>query len=320
VEMETKNAVNRSYLGVIYAREQLQLADNAVQTLKATLDVARRLLESGSKNITKDDIDKLDIYLSLAESRKGEASVGMARAKAALREAIGLPHDAQFEIDNGKLSRFYDVALEFTKSKRVRLSCNCAIDMAVRYRPELAQASIFAEVTCLEAQAQSRNLLHPYVKTFAATSDIHAKILPATLINGDYRPGPVGPEFPPFLAGSAAQRSERASILHGRALSVIDKARGLIALEAEEGCARLNRASEQIDLLKSASAKSTALYKKAEEFFRQDQYKTVDLLTGYGLDVQNRSQLNEAYYQFGMTLAYLQRATAGRLWECFERE
>jgi outer membrane protein TolC len=318
VEMETKNAVNRTYLGVIYAREQLKLADDAVQTLRATFDVAKRLLESGSKNITKDDLDKLDIYVNLAESRKGEALVGKARALAALREAIGLPHDAIFDVDQGKLSRFYEIAQEYTKSNNVRLNCNCATDMAVRYRPELTQASIFAEVACLEVQAQSRDLFHPYSKTFAATSDIHAKVLPGSIINGEYRPGPVGPEFPTFLAGSAAQRSERASILHGRALSVVDKARGLVALEAEEGCARLNRASEQIELLRKASGKSTELYKKAEEFFRQDQYKTTDLLTAYGLDVQNRSQLNEAYYQFGMTLAFLQRATAGRLWECFE--
>jgi outer membrane protein TolC len=318
VEMETKNAVNRTYLGVVYARTQLKLADDAVQTLRATFDVAKRLLESGSKNITKDDLDKLEIYLKLAESRKGEAVVGMARAKAALREAIGLPYDAVFEIDNGDVTRFYVEAQRFTKSKNVRLSCNCATEMAVKYRPELAQASIFAEVTCLEVQAQSRDLFHPYVKTFAATADIHAKVLPSGLINGDYRPGPVGPEYPTFLAGSAAQRSERASILHERANSVVDKARGLVALEAEEGCAKLNRASEQIELLQDASKKSTDLYKKAEEFFRQDQYKTTDLLTAYALDVNNRSQLNEAYYQFGMTLAYLQRATAGHLWECFE--
>jgi len=320
VEMETKNAVNRTYLSMIFAREQLKLADDAVQTLRATKDVANRLLESGSRNITKDDIDKLEIYLNLAESRKGEAVVGDARAKAALREAIGLPYDTAFNIDNGKLSRFYEIASEFTRSKRVRLNCPMVTEMAVRYRPELSQAQIFAEVTCLESQAQSRDLFHPYSKTFAATSDIHAKILPAQLINGEYRPGPVGPEFPTFLAGSASQRSERALILHERAMATVEKARGLVALEGEEGCARLNRASEQIELLKSASEKSSALYKQAEKFFRQDQYKTTDLLTAYGLDVQNRSQLNEAYYQFGMTLAYLQRATAGHLWECFERQ
>src|SRR5205085_5502735 len=134
--------------------------------------------------------------------------------------------------------------------------------------------------------------------------DIHAKILPAGIINGEYRPGPVGPEYPTFLAGSAAQRAERASILHERALTVVEKTPGLVALEAEEGCAKLNRASEQIELQRKASGKSTDLYKKAEEFFRQDQYKTTDLLTAYALDVQNRSQLNEAYYQFGMTLAF----------------
>lgn len=318
VEMETKNAVNRTYLSYVYAREQLKLANDAVSTLKATYQVAKQLLDSGeSKQVTNDDLDKLDIYVKLAESKVGEATVGMARAKAALREAIGLEYNTKFEIDNGKLTRFYDTAQEFTKNQKIKLCCDTAADMAVRYRPELAQASILADVTCLEAQAQSRILLHFYSRTFAASSDIHAKILPSTINNGEYKPGPVGPEMPTYLVGNRNQRTERANILYQRALAVSDKARGLVALEAEEGCARLNRASDSIELQKIAVAKSAVLYKNAEKFFRQDQLKTDALLTAYGLDVKNKSDLNEAYYQFGMTLAYLQRATAGHLWECF---
>lgn len=318
VEMETKNAVNRTYLSYIFAKEQLQLAKDAVETLKATYKVAEQLLASGeSKNVTKDDLDKLDIYVKLAESKVGEASVGMARAKAALREAVGLEYNTKFEIDNGKLTRFFDTAQEYTNSKRVRLCCDTAAEMAVRYRPELAQASVLADVTCLEAQAQSRVYLHFYSRTFAASTDLHSKVLPATVNNGEYKPGPVGPEMPAFLNGSHSQRTERAGILYARSLAVSDKVRGLVALEAEEGCARLNRASESIELQRQALVKSTSLYKNAEKFFRQDQLKTDALLTAYGLDVKNKSDLNEAYYQFGLTLAYLQRATAGHLWECF---
>ena len=317
-EMETKNAVNRTYLSVIYAREQLKLANDAVETLKATYKVAEQLLASGdSKNVTKDDLDKLDIYVKLAESKVGEATVGMARAKAALREAIGFEYNTKFEIDNGKLTRFYDTAQEYTKTQKIRLCCDTAAEMAVRYRPELAQASILADVTCLEAEAQKKILFQIYSRTFAASTDLHAKILPATVNNGEYKPGPVGPEMPVYLVGSASQRNSRAKILWERAVTVSDKVRGLIALEAEEGCARLNRASEQIELQKIAVSKSTVLYKNAEKFFRQDQLKTDALLTAYGLDVKNKSDLNEAFYQFGMTLAYLQRATAGHLWECF---
>ncbi|MFO0811704.1 MAG: TolC family protein [Gemmatales bacterium] len=320
-EMETKNAVNRTYISVLFAREQHKLAQDAVETLKATYKVAKQLLDSGeAKNVTKDDLDKLDIYVKLAESKVGEASVGMIRAKAALREAIGLEYNTEFEVDGGKLTRYYDTAQEFTKNQKIRLCCNTAAEFAVRYRPELAQASILADVTCLEAQAQKANILHFYSRTFAASTDIHAKVLPAGIINGDYRPGPVGPEMPSYLIGSASKRHERASILYNRALAVVDKARGLVALEAEEGCAKFNRASEQIELQKIATQKSGDLYKNAEKYFRQDQLKTDALLTAYALDVKNKSDLNEAYYMFGMTLAYLQRATAGHLWECFISE
>ena len=318
VEMETKNAVNRTYLSYIYAKDQLKLAGDAVETLKATYKVAKQLLDSGeSKSVTKDDLDKLDIYVKLGESKVGEAKVGMVRAKAALREAIGLEYNTKFEIDNGKLTRFYDTAQEYTKAQHIRLCCDTAADMAVRYRPELAQASVLADVTCLEQQAQSRIYLHFYSRTFAASTDLHAKVLPATVNNGEYKPGPVGPEMPTYLIGSKSQRTERAGILYSRSLAVSDKVRGLVALEAEEGCARLNHASESIELQKIAAAKSTELYRNAEKFFRQDQLKTDALLAAYGLEVKNKSDLNEAYYHFGLTLAYLQRATAGHLWECF---
>lgn len=322
VEMEIKNAVNRTYLGVIYARAQVQVAQNAVDTLKATLKVAEQLVASGdSKNVTQDDVDKLRIYVMLAESRVGEAQVGMDRARAALREAMGLSHDTKFDVDQGVLTRFYDIAQEYTRTNKVRLVCEKATAMATTYRPELAQASLFSDVVCLEAQAQSRAVCHfGYVKTFAASSDIHTKILPSMVINGEYKPGPVGPEMPVFLVGNANQRGDRARALYERSLSVVDKARGLVALEAEEGCARLNRAADQIELLKSAGQKSDALYKKAEKNYRQDQIKTDVLLQSYLLDATNKSSLNEAYYQFGMTLAYLQRATAGHLWECFEKQ
>lgn len=318
VEMETKNAINRTYISVIFAREQLKLAKDAVETLQATFKVAKQLLDSGeSKNVTQDDLDKLDIYVKLAEAKVGEASVGIIRAKAALREAIGLEFNTEFEVAEDKLTRFYDIAQDFTKSKSVKLCCNKSAEMAVRFRPELAQASILSDVTCLEVQAQKANMLHFYARTFAASTDIHAKVLPSQLINGDYRPGPVGPEMPTFLIGTSTKRTERANILFQRSLSVVDKARGLVALEAEEGCAKFNRASDQIELQRIAVAKSSKLYKSAEKFFRQDQLKTDALLTAYALDVKNKSDLNEAYYTFGMTLAFLQRATAGHLWECF---
>ncbi|HMO37085.1 MAG TPA: TolC family protein, partial [Gemmatales bacterium] len=238
VEMETKNAVSRTYVSVIFAREQLKLAKDAVETLKATYKVAKQLLDSGeSKNVTQDDLDKLDIYVKLAEAKEGEAMVGMQRAKAALREAIGLEYNTEFEVAEDKLTRYYDIAQEFTKSKQVRLCCLKAAEAAVMYRPELAQASILADVTCLEVQAQRSNFLHFYARTFAASTDIHAKVLPSQVINGDYRPGPVGPEMPAFLVGSSSKRAERAQILFHRSLAVVDKARGLVALEAEEGCA-----------------------------------------------------------------------------------
>lgn len=315
-ELETFNAVSRSYLSVVYARAQLELAEEAVRNLRTTANIARDLIEKGSKEVTKSDLDRLDTYRLIAESKAGEARLGVTRAKAALAEAMGCDHCIDFEIGNETLAQFHDAFLAFGEQKGRKLSAKLAVELAMKHRPELRQSSMFAQVTGLEIQAQGRTC-QPYARTFAATSDIHSKILPATVMNGDYRPGPVGPEMPTFLAGTPAARQQRAEHLYQRSLAVDEKAQGLVKLEVEEACARLDEQIRQIELLRNAVAQTRKQKADAERYYRNDQLKTEQLLTIQLLDSQTQAQLNEAYYKFGQSLGVIQRATGGNLWNCF---
>ena len=315
VELETFNAVSRSYLSVVYARAQLELAEDAVRNLRTTANIARDLIEKGSKEVTKSDLDRLDTYRLIAESKAGEARLGVARAKAALAEAIGLDC-CDLEIGKETLAQFHDAFIAFGEQKGRKLSTKLAVEIALQQRPELRQSSMFAQVTGLEIRAQGRTW-QPYARTFAATSDIHSKVLPATVMNGDYRPGPVGPEMPSFLAGTPSSRQQRAEALYQRSLAVDDKAQGLVKLEVEEACARLDEQIRQIELLRQAVVQTKKQKDDAERYYRNDQLKTEQLLTIQLLDSQTRAQLNEAYYKFGQSLGVIQRATGGNLWNCF---
>ncbi len=317
VELETINAVTRSYIAVLFAREQQGIAEDALAVITTTRDAAKSLVEKGSPEVTKTDLDRLDTYKMIAETKFGEARTGVIRAKAALREAIGLDRCTEFEIGTEKLSHLHDAFVEHCNKKNVTLSCKKAVCMAIEKRPELIQSSLLAQITGLERRAQGWTL-SPYARTYAATGDIHTRILPATVINGDYKPGPVGPEMPSFLAGSRSSRQQRATLFYERSLSVSDKAENLVALEVEEACARLKEQLNQVQLLLEATKKSKKLADDAMKIYREDQLSTEKLLAIQLLDAQTRVQLNEAYYKFGQALGLLQRATAGQLWSCFE--
>src|SRR5205807_4445536 len=101
------------------------------------------------------------------------------------------------------------------------------IALALNRRPELVQATGFAEVTNLEIDAQGTKLIRPIVSTFAAASDIHSRQVPQGISNNEYRPGAVGPEMPTTMVGHRSYRMERTRDLYGRALAVVDKTRGL---------------------------------------------------------------------------------------------
>jgi outer membrane protein TolC len=319
VELETVNAVTRTYIGVLYAKEQHQIAERAVNQLSVIRDYADKTVKEGNtRDVTKVDVDRLDAYVLLGKTRVEEAKLGIERAKAALREAIGLPCQTPLEIGDEKLSKFFEDYLKYRNSRGANLSPRHAVVAAVNRRAEVAQATLAAQITCLEIDAQG-TILHPYARTFAAMSDIHGKILPASIIDGDYRPGPVGPEMPVYLAGSRQDRVLRAQQYYERSLAVVDKAKNLIALEVEEACARLIGNGEQIEMLQNASQKVRSVTELAERTYRATptQANLNQLLQLQLLEAQTNAQLNDAHYKFGQALASLQRATVGQIWDCF---
>jgi outer membrane protein TolC len=77
----------------------------------------------------------------------------------------------------------------------------------------------------------------------------------------------------------------------------------------------LHELEEQVRLLRQAVQQAGKLRKDAEKAYAADQLSTEKMLTAQLLDAQTRADLNEALYNYCITLAALQRATAGKLWE-----
>ncbi|MCS6976099.1 MAG: TolC family protein [Gemmatales bacterium] len=316
-ELQTVHAVTRSYLTVIYAQDQLKVATEFSDRMKRLRDSTENSLKAGSKFVKEADLDRIDTYALVAQARRTEAEHGIARAKAGLREAIGVGCDVDFDFSSDTLDKYYESVTKHCAKHAAEFCSKKCTETALCHRPETNSAALFAVLANLEIEAQSLSL-HPQVKTFAAYADIHAAVIPATRINGTYQPGGLAQEMPIFLAGHRSARMAQAAQLANRAAAVRDKFAGLIALEVEDACQRLKQEEGQIKLLRQAVEKAEKNVENGRAAYTNQQGGIDDWLEAEGVAAQIRGQLNEALFRYAAALASLQKATAGKMYNCLK--
>lgn len=299
---ENRYAVIRLYYSVIFAREQTKVADTVVGNLSETHKFTKEILDKGaSREVTQDTVDKITVYRSLAQTRKSEADRGVGRATAALREAIGIEPECCIKIIDDTLP-----------VKDVKLCVDDVIQMALARRPEITLAMAASEVTMLEVKAQGTKCFASQAKTFASASDIHANHVPQGTANGEYRPGAVGLEMPTTLVGSKKDRIARAEQFFARAAAVVNKTRGLIALDAENTFLKWEEANNKVGQTRTAKETARKLADNTRKGYTSNQkVKPEDVLTNEVLAAQAEAQYNEALWNLIIALADLERVTAG---------
>ncbi len=147
---DTLYDVTRSYLSVVYAREQIKVADDALADLAR---VKKDAITAGKDRVAR----QANVYITAVEGRRETARTGVPRSLAALREAIGLPPDAAIDVADARLPNL-----------EVKLSREEVIALALARRGEIVQATTAAEVTGCEVQAQEAKRFAPTARTFAA--------------------------------------------------------------------------------------------------------------------------------------------------------
>jgi outer membrane protein TolC len=299
-ERETVYAVTRTYLTVLYAREQERVARSVVDRLTATREAAQRQLDAGARDVSTADVQRATVYLRLAEAKQVQASQGIKRAALALREAIGLGCDVSIDVPAARLP---EPPVQPTRERIVAL--------ALAHRGELARAGILVEVTGLEVKAQAVNT-HRRVETFAAASDIHAVLIPPGSQNGEYRPGAIAPEMPTLLVGLPLARAQRAQAFHARASAVAETTTNLIVLEAEDAYVRFEEASLQLaKALEAADTGDELAGDLSKNFAAGLRVKVEEVINARVLAAQARAQYNEYRYLQLLALANLERITGG---------
>jgi outer membrane protein TolC len=309
-EAETLHGVTCSYLGALYASQQIKLANDPEHgILRRLKDLQTLITDEGVRRRRRDVIlpehEKLvQSFLQTLEGRIQEARQGKLRALSALREAMGVGADFALTLPERDLP-----------CPRVQPQLQELLAAALARRGEMIQVATLADVVCLEIDAQATSC-RPSMRTFASSSDIHAKPVPSGDLGGvNYRPAIVGPEMPAFLNGSRDARVQQARDYHDRTQALVAKSRNLIALEVEDLYRRWLDHTEKATHLEKAYQQARTFSDKVKEHFFQSakgDYPSLDEVLNAGL-IATRLELEwkDAHYQSLLALAALERATGG---------
>src|SRR5262245_7079074 len=255
-EHYTVNAVSRTYYGVVYARAQKKLAEEAVAERLKNLKMAEDFLNAGARQVSKEDVQKFRTSMQLARLQVLEAERGVDILLGALKEAMGLGP-----------AYCLDVADDTLPQPELNLCAADVIELAETRRPENRVQDAASAIFGLEVDAQ--RAMKKSGRTFAMYSDIHVAAAPPLGGGPNYMPGPIGWEMPVKLAGTRCDRVERASALADRVNAVREKTRQLIALEAQDAYTRFVEAKSAIPLAKGAEDSAREVKNLAEQKYRR---------------------------------------------------
>ena len=300
-ERQAVYAVTRAYLTVAHARSQERLASGVAEGLDTVRVAAKQQVDAGAREVTSTDVDRSLVFVRLAQTRRTEARLGVKRALASLKEAIGAGP-----------AYVFDVAASEVPDSKAAPVLESVVAQALEQREELSMANAFARIVCIEAQAQATSH-RSRMETFAAGSDIHAFQVPQEMRDGEYRPGALPPEMPTLLVGKRPQRVERAKALHARAVAVAGVARNLVALETEDAFLRWQQAEEQSRQAREAADTADQLAENLrKDFVAMQKVRVQEVTTAQVTAATARGQLNDYLYRKAIALADLERATAGQ--------
>jgi outer membrane protein TolC len=301
-EHEVTYAVVRCYYTVVYAREQIRVAQDLVEHLETNLEQVRKVVEKkdvGIRGINKNTEDRLAGFVGTAKTRLNQAQVGMDRARSALREAVGLEPGSRV-----------DAADEYLPEFTANPDRETIIAHAISRRGEVTLAAIGADVTRIEACAQWAKRFNLTSDTFARGADIHSRPIPAAEREPDYRPGAIGPEMPTQLVGRRETRKATAEVYASRAEAAAAEARSLVGLEAENAYWRYIEASRNVADLRPAAKAVRDLVARQREAAGGLETREEALQNELTASLTLKT-LNDAMYDRVVALANLERTTAG---------
>ena len=306
IHNEIVHDATRLYYTVVYARQVGLIAEDVVAQVELLTKIGRDILNSPNPGtMTKAKLDAMEIGLEDARKLLRTAQQGERKAYSALRELMATQDaGSRFVVKDKELP---------VMAQNVPLTEDLVVELALCRRPELALAAAGADAFRLEVYAQSAVRFKKTVPTLATGGDIKAREVPATVrdLNLQYKPGAILPEMPPQLVGNQADRVARAMAYSHRADAVFEKARNLVHLEAENAYFEYELAARNVTGGKRKYEFGKDLMDRIRENVDNPKAERDQLVGGYVQAARAQSDYVEAAWQYLLTLAHLERVTAG---------
>jgi outer membrane protein TolC len=291
--------ITRNYYSVVFAKQQLRVADDLLLQMGVYLDFVKEALADGLRGITKNTEDVLKLYIAEAEGSRAKAEVGLLNAIAALRHEMNLPQDCMIDVVDTQIPEF-----------KVKLEFETVLNHALCRRGEIMLANAGQEVIHLEVSAQNTARFRVRMPTAAAATDLHYKSLPAAAKDGPYRPDPLGIALPVYLVGTRDFRVSKANAYADRAETVLENTRNLIALETRTEFNRYLVAMQRVEETRRAANSGAELVNRTRAD-SNNRLTDEKLLTYEALATKALAAQNEARFDLLISLSSLERITAG---------
>ncbi len=308
-QQENTYDITRLYYSYVYATQQEQTAAEIVEQLEAFYDSAVEILKQEVLDprikINEFVLGKMDDVISEVRDLRSKASMGRKEAIAALREAMGI----------GDEFDFYPADTELPIMKG-EVQLETLLAQALSQRPEISQVAVVVDVTRLEICAQQRLSRRQQAQTFASGTDLHARILPAPIRNGEYRPGAVPPEMPTQLVGKVEDRVAKAEAYLRHQEAAQAKALGLIRLECKKAFYNWQSATQRVQEAKARHLRAQQLVEKSRAAAAASMDAEL-LVTNESLASKAQSQYVLAVYDLILALASLERVSGGAIRPAF---
>jgi hypothetical protein len=155
------------------------------------------------------------------------------------------------------------------------------------------------------------------VPTFATGTDLHSRVVPAAVRNGEYRPGSVSPEMPATLVGKREDRVARAVLYSQRQDEVYREAVNLVRLDAINAYLNWKSTAERMEQAEQWFERGKRLAEDSRKAAATKQDPEL-LVRNEALAGEAQAAYVEAVYEHLKALMALERVTAGQVTAGFE--
>lgn len=295
--------VTQAYLGIQLAHELHQVVRDGIGHFRAIQSLVQALIDEGDEYVTTVDLHRVATVRHLAEGELVRIENALELSHAALRRAMGVDRDADFQVAVPRLT-FQQRHIELPN----------VLDEAMTRRPELAQTQLAVRIADLERKLAKAEYV-PDVGLFgrfSAVVDDRDFANPNEQQEEQWAVG-VSVGVPLFTGGRRSAQMRQAEFQQAKARQSYRLLRELITLEVQQAYLQYLEASQKLRKAEQAKENAEKTLDGYQNQFLGDQINEEDM-PDYFEDLTQarllRTRAAAEYYQtvhrYNLSLAQLQ--------------